>query len=82
MKHLSTSLKQSHIMQPQITYKEKVTKTAMDLYEYYERDYDSFINSRLRAIKYCNAQIANPKLTEQDKLYWLDVKIELQNSKL
>lgn len=65
-----------------LTYKEKVTKQAMGLYEYYERDYDSFINSRLRSIKYCNAQIANPNLTEQDKLFWLDVKTELQNSKL
>jgi hypothetical protein len=68
--------------QQKITYKAKITKAAMDLYEYYERDYDSFINSRLRAIKYCNAQISNSNLSEQEKLTWLDVKTELQNSKL
>lgn len=68
--------------QQALTYKEKITKTALDLYEYYERDYDDFTNSRLRAIKYCNAQIANENSSEKDKLMWLDVKTELQNSKL
>lgn len=64
-----------------LTYKEKVTKQAMGLYEYYERDYDSFINSRLRAIRYCDTKISSA--TEQtQKLFWLDVKTELQNSKL
>lgn len=67
--------------QQTLTYKEKVTKQAIGLYEYYERDYTEFMNSRLRAIKYCDAQIANCK-SEPDKLFWLDVKTELQNSKL
>ena len=65
-----------------LTYKAKVAKAAMDLYEYYERDYTSFINSRLRAIKYCDSQISNKNLSEQEKLTWLDVKTELQNGKL
>lgn len=68
--------------QQALTYKEKITKAALNLYEYYERDYNDFTNSRLRAIKYCNAQIANENNTEKDKLMWLDVKTELQNSKL
>lgn len=65
-----------------LVYKQKIAKTALQLYEYYERDYTDFTNSRLRAIKYCDAQIANKNLSEQEKLTWLDVKTELQNSKL
>lgn len=68
--------------QQTLTYKEKVEKQAIGLYEYYERDYNNFTNSRLRAIKYCNAQIANSNVPAPDKLFWLDVKTELQNSKL
>ena len=65
----------------QITYKEKITKLALQIYEHYERDYTAFVNSRLRAIKYCDAKIANVP-SEEEKLTWLDVKTELQNSKL
>lgn len=67
--------------QQKLTYKEKVTKQAIGLYEYYERDYTDFTNSRLRAIKYCDVRILNNTEPEV-KLFWLDVKTELQNSKL
>lgn len=65
----------------QLAYKEKIAKTAIQLYEHYERDYANFTNSRLRAIKYCDNKIATVS-TSEDKLIWLDVKTELQNSKL
>jgi len=65
----------------QLTYQEKVAQAAIKLYEYYERDYTDFTNSRLRAIKYCDLRIANNNEKEA-KLFWLDVKTELQNSKL
>lgn len=64
-----------------LTYKEKIAKTAIQLYEHYERDYTDFTNSRLRAIRYCDNKIATVS-TSEDKLIWLDVKTELQNSKL
>lgn len=63
------------------TYKEKIAKIAIELYEHYERDYTDFTNSRLRAIKYCDAKITISRSSD-DKLMWLDVKTELQNSKL
>lgn len=67
--------------QQTLTYKEKVTYHAIQLYEFYERDYTDFTNSRLRAIRYCDTKISSA--TEQtQKLFWLDVKTELQNSKL
>lgn len=64
-----------------LTYQEKIAQTAIKLYEYYERDYTDFTNSRLRAIKYCDLRILNNSEKEA-KLFWLDVKTELQNSKL
>lgn len=58
--------------------RELIKKKANDLYEWYERDYKDFTNSRIRAMEYCRKQIWNPNIPEGDKLFWLEVKEELR----
>jgi hypothetical protein len=58
---------------------DKVKKIANELYEFYERDYTSFINSKLRAISYCNRKIWASD-SNDNKLIWVEVKKELKDN--
>lgn len=51
----------------------RIEKKANELYEYYERDYKDFTNSKLRAMEHCKRE---NWLTEskEDRLFWIDVK--------
>lgn len=49
---------------------------ANQLYEYYERDYNDFTNSKLRAMEHCKREIWRTE-SKEDKLFWIDVKNHL-----
>ncbi len=59
--------------------KDRVKKIANELYEFYERDYKSFTNSKLRAVGHCNRKIWATDSNE-DKLMWVEIKKELNNN--
>jgi len=54
----------------------RIESKANELYEFYERDYSDFTNSKLRAIEYCKRQIWRSE-SKEVKLFWIDVKNHL-----
>lgn len=57
----------------------KIKAKANELYEYYEKDYSEFKNSRMRAVDHCNTNIEKSE-TIEDRLFWIDVKTELKTN--
>ncbi len=52
---------------------------ANELYEYYERDYNNFYNSKARSIAHCERELRFISDEEQRRL-WIEIKEELKKN--
>ena len=58
--------------------KELIESEANNLYEMYERDFNSFQSSKLRAIAHCDREINIRE--ESDRILWNEIKKELKDN--